>query len=393
MKKVTYFLLAFMIIGSVFSKTNNITQIEVIANKVKDALAGHSDSELRELMKEHYIKWRLMTPSGLWKSAKLNKISNSLLPENISAEMLELFIDKVTNSTSRNNYLMSFINSANITKYNILSTKVAEEGHIVFPKVVTYAYAFEQLVQAMYNDYKVLESCKNIWIKVRDGEGIKEHMGVFDNVKLASVELPIKNIIKAHKTKKVSKRFAKFLLPVNITEAVLADISYGNINNAKAGWVLAKVVPYSKLYTQDSGAGPATWSTDNKAIRLGLPLSKKWADLYQTWNMTFVTKYSYWPYTIVKLIIPKVANYQDAPGNYMYNRILALYAHLHYSYFYRVDNNQNGNEMLQWKDTDLTTDWGNYNRKSSHLYKDELKKHKKSIFQAIKDLFKINVTK
>ena len=52
-----------------------------------------------------------------------------------------------------------------------------------------------------------------------------------------------------------------------------------------------------------------------------MPLTKEWADLYSTWNMGFVSHYSYFPYVMASLI--QVSDYQDKPSEYICDRALA----------------------------------------------------------------------
>jgi len=62
-------------------------------------------------------------------------------------------------------------------------------------------------------------------------------------------------------------------------------------------------------------------------LRFALP--RRWADLYTTWNLAFVSHYGDFPYLMTKLLIPQVNGYQDSPEEYIYNRLLALYCQLH----------------------------------------------------------------
>lgn len=74
------------------------------------------------------------------------------------------------------------------------------------------------------------------------------------------------------------------------------------------------------------------------------------------------------PYFMTKLLIPQVSGYQDTPEEYLYNRALALYTHVYFTVFSRIENEELGKERIQWNDTDLTLLWGKVNKESSRKY-------------------------
>merc|ERR1719228_481679 len=75
-------------------------------------------------------------------------------------------------------------------------------------------------------------------------------------------------------------------------------------------------------------AGPTEISENGQMIEFSPPLPSLWADLYETWNMAFVTRYEDWPYFLVKLLIPSVSDYHDYPEGYLYPSATALYAYI-----------------------------------------------------------------
>ena len=195
-------------------------------------------------------------------------------------------------------------------------------------------------------------------------------MDLFVRAKLASVELIVNKFVKAHEEQYVPHDLMKGILPVNIMEAVASDLVGGNRDNALAGTILAKYVPGHKKYNERTGEGPSSFSDDGRGILLNMALPGKWADLYATWNLAFVTTYPY-PHMMVKLLIPSVNDYQDEPAEYIYNRAMALYTHIHWGLIRKVDLAAAGKEKEDWPDDHLTKFWGQVNKENAKEYNRE----------------------
>ncbi len=156
---------------------------------------------------------------------------------------------------------------------------------------------------------------------------------------------------------------------VNILEAVVTDYISGFRDNAKAGLTLAFHKTGSKHHDPRTGCGPSTWSDDKRAISMSMPMTKEWCDLYQTWNMAFVSTLKDFPYIIPKLLIPQVADYQGVPTSYMYKRILALYLCLNHASFNYVEKAKNHEKVIEWNDKKLSSLWGKVNLENAQIYK------------------------
>ena len=170
------------------------------------------------------------------------------------------------------------------------------------------------------------------------------------------------------------KEAGRLILFVNILEATLADIITLNTDNAKVGWVLDTNKAGSKDYNPRTGEGPSGWSDDKKGICLRPPLPKEWADLYQTWNMAFVSQSESFPYLISKLLIPQVANYQNNPSQYLHKRVLTLYICLNYLIFDCAERMKAKIPVIRLDDRKLTCLWGKSNLESAKKYKSKLLK-------------------
>jgi hypothetical protein len=234
------------------------------------------------------------------------------------------------------------------------------EGPSVFPDVISYGIVLNRLTIAMYDDWRILEICRQIWKQAAIEADIEQYMEPFDKAKLALVEDPIAKFIDYHKTGVVPETFGEDFLYQNISVAVLVDQKLGNSGNVYAGNVLAA------NNANSLGAGPTRFSDNGKSILFCMPLPEDWANLYSTWNLAFISQYEHFPYVMMKLLIPKVLGYHNNPDEYIYNRALALHTHLYYAYLGRAD--REGAPTIQWHDSTLMTLWGDTNKASAIHY-------------------------
>jgi hypothetical protein len=342
-----------------------------IAEYLKDTVAGVTSEQMNEMMISHYKQVRLINESGAWALPELEEISDFLLPGDIDEEQTFAFIDHMASAAEDNEYLVDFLNKAQNEDFFDYMSKVDEEGDSVFPDALAYAHALERLTIAMREDWRIIRACRDLWIVEREIAGISEYMDLFEHLKLASVEWPMNKIIDVHEADYVPSDFLKGILPINILEAVALDLKDGFGDNACAGTYLAKYKPGKATYDARTGEGPSCFSDDGKAILLNMALPRKWANLYATWNLAFVTSYAH-PYIMAKLLIPSVNDYKEVPAEYIYNRGMALYTHIHWELLHRVDFINAGKEEVFWPDEHLTRFWGQANKAYGKQYNREV---------------------
>lgn len=355
---------------------NNVTKN--ITDEIKKTLVGFDQKKMLDQMMKHYKILHLMDDDGKWASPEFAKISSELLPENFTEQKSKAFVDNMGMVAEKNPYLMHFFDEIINEKFPELSKKVQMEGKDVFPDVVALSNVYECLTKAMYNDPKLLEICIDIFDKERKKTNSLKNMSLFHKVKFASVDYPIKNIVvNTHKKGAVDPKATRFFLPLNILEASLADFITGHNKNALTGITLAKNRPGAKEVDTRTGEGPTKLADDKKAIEVSAPLPRKWADLYQSWNMAFMSQAGLFPYYLPKLSIPQVADYQKKPKEYMYNRIIALYLFLNYSEFEYIKKTKDQEPYIDWSDKKLTDMWGKSNNECSIKYSKALDTVKK----------------
>ncbi|MBF0442001.1 MAG: hypothetical protein HQK54_08865 [Oligoflexales bacterium] len=347
--------------------------VRAIAEFVKSSLSDTSADEMRKLMFSQLVHLRLISESGIWTDPQFENHSDYLLGNDLDKDKIGEFVDFVAEANLKNPYLTKFLVKAGKSDFSKYYEKIRGEAHTFFPDLVAYGLVQERLTKLLYQDWRLIKASRDIWAKARATSNIEEHMELFDYAKLASVDYPIRKVIEFNESGSVDQDFLKIMLPVNIMEAVMVDIRTGRVNNAKAGFVLAVHNPESPECVGGSNNCVASyWSKERKAVSVNLPLSKNWADLYQTWNLAFVTRYKYFPYVMVKLLIPQVANYQDKPDEYLYNRMIALYTHLNYALLGRANNFGVYSANIDWSNDDLSQLWGRENLDSAGDYSAKL---------------------
>ena len=147
-------------------------------------------------------------------------------------------------------------------------------------------------------------------------------------------------------------------------EAVLEDEGHGLVDNAETGEILAKYV-HTTEHDNRTGSGPCQFSSSFKLMECSMPLPLKWADLYSTWNLAFVSNFQDFVYFLPKLLIPSVSGYQNNPTPYIWSRALALYTYIHWYINWNLFNDF---DRIQWKQDSITQHWGSANKISKNDY-------------------------
>lgn len=355
----------------VFSKADQ-SGVKMVGDFLKGYLEGFKKEEFKQDMQAHLQKLRLMDSQGEFVIESLKNRADQIIPSNFTKAECEKFIDASIEANSSNSYLQAFIQAAKADgNFPQLWARLQDEGGKTIPNVLAYAVVLNGLTKAMLEDPAVIEDLSKVWDGHREKINLFKYVGWFEVAKVFSVRFPMNNIIRTHKEGKPPRGFLQWMLPLNILEATFSDFTRGFFGNAKAGWVLAVNNP--KMIKTGSDYNTAKLSEGK--IGLNLPFPKEWADLYQSWNADFVGKFDdMFPYMLPKLLVPAVADYKDKPENYIYQRALALYIHIYFFLFDRVEKVDSGAKVSGWSDKNLMNIWGWMNRKASEHYQ-SLAKH------------------
>jgi len=356
------------------AKRNDLSVAMRIAERIKGVIAGLRRDRITELIRQHLMQFRLIDGTGGWQAEELAALGDWLLGEDLGTDDALELVDEAARCAGANPYLIEFLDRSEDEAFDRLYRKVQIEGATVLPSVVTYGLLLERLTQAMRNDWRIVSACRKIWLRAREAEGMKSHWTVFEHAKVLSIDVTIDRVLGFHESGSVAPEFTRVLLPVNIIEAMFEDIRLGNRDNAASAWPLVKDRPGSRAREAKTSEVAARWSEDGKAILLSFALPRRWADLYTTWNLAFVSHYRDFPYLMTKLLIPQVNGYQDSPEEYIYNRLLALYCQLHYTGFGRIDLAAQARDAIDWHDEALTKLWSSVNRESAEKYSEAVAK-------------------
>ena len=350
--------------GLTLEETAHLPPLTKVAELLRRSLGGVAD--LRGKVQEHYITLQLLDGAGNWQGARVSAAAPFLLPADLSRADVEAFIGRMEDAARQNTYLMNFLQQAAGGNFPRLAEKVREEGGRVLADVTTLAYAIDRLSAAMRHDWRLIEECLNVWKTSRNDPAHAQDLSLFEQVKIVSVEITVEKLLFFFRSGWVNPWYTKALLPLNVAEAVLEDLNHGNQDNAAAGTLLAGSLPGHGC---SENRCPARWSEDGGGILISLDRPQKYADLYQTWNMAFVTTYGHYPYFLSKLAVPQLAAYQDSPEEFIFNRITTLYTYINFEYFDRLERAGRNEPAIDWLDEDLTALWGKVNRESALDYR------------------------
>jgi hypothetical protein len=358
----------------------DISIVEYIGKLIKNKLCNLPQEQMYAIMKKHFKTLCLIDGTDNWVSTKLSAVAGLLLPEDITLEQVDKFIDRIIENLQKNQYLTAFFNNLKFKKFKKLTDKFNLEGDLVIPDVIGFALVLENLVNVCANDYLMYEECFNIFTKARKLRPFLKLMPLFAKVKFLSIEKVVRDTyLINHKTKCVPPNSGKFSVPINIIEATIADLARGNVGNAKAGLVLIGHRCGQKKNDPLTGAGPTVFSKDGKAVERVFPFPEEWASLYQTWNMDFCMGFGNFPYVITKLLVPRVSGYFDKPKEYIYHRVIALYITLNFLGFELISDSQSHKKRIDWHDRELMLHWGMINKQSANNYALKVKLAKQKI--------------
>jgi hypothetical protein len=349
-------------------------EFKTLADWLKSSIAMVPDQVLNKNVKRHCMRLKLVDARGDWKVDELKAQRERICPNNIEKVQLIRLIDESAYNMQSNQMLDRFLEKAKSNGVTQFRSKTSRNRGTDVGELVAWAYVLEQITATQLEDPKNIKILHNHWISERHKEGFKPPKNitnVFGALKLASVEKPITDIISFfEKCRKLDTKFARGFLPLNISEAMAADMLMGNVDNSAAGWPLFNNAP-GEAPDQLLGTGPATFSKDGRKLEIRMSLPKQWADLYQVWNMAFVSQVDDAPFWWTKLLIPSVSAYKDFPEEYIYRRVLALYTSLIHGGFLSEEYNDGREDYqkIQWSDKDLTKLWGQANKLESDYYK------------------------
>jgi hypothetical protein len=268
----------------------------------------------------------------------------------------------------------------------VLAARTARSGATLPPVddhresiVATLAYAavLHALTEAMVEDEALDGSRPPLAVQVvqriaahRDTLDLHAVTNRFERLKLMSLDqaLAVESTFKHSPTAFDDiHEFRGVFLMLNVLEAMGQDVLQHHEANARAGF---------ELFAQGTGrpalpglhnhlARPAAHGSATHLPDRPPPLPAAWSQLYESWNLAFVSSYPNWPMFAAKLLTPAVSEkVTRLPGVYMHYRGMALYLHAHHEVFSRIHRPP----PADLRDPALTALWGDVNREAAAAY-------------------------
>ncbi|GEM_PF-1312965 len=324
-------------------------------------------------------KMRLFDECGIFLVPEMEAIGESILPAELKLKDIDALIDRMAVAMTENEYAVClFEKVSQKDDWSDLMKRFDEFGPDELPVFIAYAVILQNLTEAMFKDVKLLSASLTYWLKIVDEKDLTKHMSIPFRVKYESIMYPAKKYNEYVSKGECPEDFAKFLLPLNIMEAVIFDVFRGNLDNAYAGFELAK---HGTGGAANPKTGAGSTRVTNGAIATGQDLVESWDDLYQVWNAFFVATFG--TTYLVNLLIPQVSEYHggDKPDAYAYNRVIALIVTLFMMTFdqFDIDADLRGdtesvfvNKILA-EQKDVFEIWGEANYESAALYAQDVK--------------------
>ena len=340
---------------------------------LKQELTAISENQWEIALRETYQQFEIMDNQGHWQSPLIEAHAKMLWPTNFKTQGLNGFLDDIEESLAENPYFNQFISALTQSEqsfsfFNPLPG--AQNTRLDFLRyLIAFAYCLDKINLAMRDDLAFLESIITLYQRIRRQRNFYRFGNLMPIIKLHSIELPLVQFLRARKRNHVGKNFGKYILSFNIFEAALVDLALGFRANARATLPLIFFSPNFSFLKKFKSGAPSSFSPDGKACWMTSPGQKEWSDLYQVWNMAFVSQFHLAPFLLAKLMVPSVSRYAHRPSEYMHTRITALHLAMHFLDFaistpkLSVDL-----KMLGACSLPVTQTWGKINQIAAQQY-------------------------
>lgn len=348
-------------------------------DELEQELIQIEQEQWHKVLRQCYQQFELLNEELKWNFSPLLTHENELLPQDFKRS-LNTFLNDMKLGILENPYLMEFVKALATEdgqSYATITLKNTSDRLEQLKYLVGHAYSLDRLNLILRDNPSYLDPFIRHYWKIRKEKNFYRLNNLMGIIKLHSIELPIILFARAWKKKKLRQSFSKFILSFNIFEATMVDLIFGWRENALASLPLILFAPNFKnrifFWRKFKKGRPAGFSQDGKALEMYSPEPKLWADLYQVWNMAFVSQFPQAPYLLMKLLIPSVSRFQQRPGEYMHTRITALHLAMNYLdsavHFPKIDIDLSQLGPCSKKLTEL---WGQVNYSCSQHYLDSV---------------------
>ncbi|MBL7058839.1 hypothetical protein ISS08_00085 [Candidatus Pacearchaeota archaeon] len=358
---------------------------------------------------------------------------------------LKLFLDKISNHPQPLKQMFLNIKHGIITKHPAVLEFIEEalgknwfskSKHI--EKAIHVTFVFEALTAAMANNNAFFIEIQNYLLNKRKEYGVITSSlintfwkvwcatgSIFLATKVVSLDPAVTffRFKREQDKKKLNKKFIKSLyknkklnypeyrivldslkksgksdfkgLRLNIYEAGITEYKKGFENNAMCAHALTEelkkntrkqIFKKGNIFPEKMSGNFYNSLKNKNNFSSTIPFSKKWVNLYETWNMAFIlSDLENLDIIFPKLLIPSVINTKSE--NYMTTRVMALWLSINTLLFRRLDHKKEVKGPKNKKE--MAQAWGKINKKYAlDLSKKETKIDSKSFNKSFKKSFR-----
>lgn len=299
----------------------------------------------------------------------------------LAATNVTEFLDQVQTCAEMSPYLGAAVDAiqASIDSGANFTFMHDSNSHIL-ANATLYGFALHRLTTLIFSDHNVLKAIVEYYSQqsfIHKAE-IAKVFSPFELAKFAGRDRRMLLNVGLLTYKQVPATLGRWELPITILEAAfenqIGPVPYQA--NARVGVTLALTPGGSAVRNNKTDAGPTHLSEAQDDMLVFAPFPEKWADLYGTWNMAFVSQYRNFPFHLAKLLNPAVFCFHGrsptSGADYLYRRNVALYIHSSFLAYSRRSGANLAWLDMDWSDSNFTQVWGDANQKSANSYEADL---------------------
>ena len=119
-------------------------------------------------------------------------------------------VNEMAENASKNPYLFNALESFKNGNYPNLKTKLIQEGSIVIPRVITFAFVLEKMTSTMLQNWRFLKVCNEIWLENDNFKKILDiHLptegGIFKVAKVLTIDESFNRVLRQLETRDIRK--------------------------------------------------------------------------------------------------------------------------------------------------------------------------------------------
>ena len=140
----------------------------------------------------------------------LYNIYFSVLRDKVTNQDLMNLVNEMAENASKNPYLFNALESFKNGNYPNLKTKLMQEGSIVIPRVITFAFVLEKMTSTMLENWRFLKVCNEIWLENDNFKKILDIVlptegGIFKVAKVLTIDESFNRVLRQLETRDIRK--------------------------------------------------------------------------------------------------------------------------------------------------------------------------------------------